>query len=517
MQQRFTLRVMITAFIITCCAIASWTKFHTFGFPFSVTVVDSHTAVIQPTPGFAMPAGIQAGDNIDLPSLDRLDRAALINFNLQINLPAAPIYHLVIQRNTHRISIPVASIDLGVSQRVQVAYWAITVFYWLMGILALLALWRSRGQAAQYMTRWLTFFIFGFAISGVGLEGIAGLSIQVGAVASYTLARVAFYLMIETLVGKILTARMLMLVRTAFVLVLATGVIVMIGGPIAYVLYGWAGLVQPEYGVVFTAGYLIPAVLLLLSYNHATLAQRPQIRWLLLSTATLLAGIFVSNTFIFNIATNAVVQSIFFVLCMSGFAYTVLRLKVVDVSVVIDRTLVYGGMTALVVGVLAAVNSLVQHAALGTNASLLLQVIVPLSLGIVLSRIRTYLERIVDQVFFRKKYLAEKALRRIARHCNQYEQAAELFRMLAEEIRRHLGAMGCAVYERKSNVYVCSYQAGEVVYPNQMSIDDPAVVAARAENKESDLSDLHSILGTDGYVFPMRALGELQWGAVIRC
>ncbi|MDE2024169.1 MAG: hypothetical protein KGL00_00300 [Gammaproteobacteria bacterium] len=514
MHQRFTLRVLISGFIVVCCALASWTKFHTYGFPFSVTVLDAKTAVIQPTPGFALPRDIQAGDHIDLSALDRLDRAALTNFNLQINLPPGLIYHIIIERNGQNISVPIASVDLGVSQRVKIAYWAISIFYWLMGLLALLSLWRGRDRASQFMTWWLTFFILGFAISGMALEGVAGLSVQVSAVVSYTLARIAFYLMIETLVGKILTARMLRLVCASFVLVLAAGLIVMVGGPVAYVLHGWAGLVQPEYGVIFTAGYLIPAVLLLLSYNHAAPAQQPQIRWLLLSTATLLVGIFVSNTFIFNIATNAVVQSLLFVLCISGFAYTVLRLKVVDVSVVIDRTLVYGGIIALVVGVLAAVNVVAQHAALGTNASLLLQIIVPLSLGIVLSRIRVYAERIVDQLFFRKKYLAEKALRRFARHCTRYERTGRLFGEATTEIRRHLGARGIAIYERKGEGYVRVRQEGEVAYPEQMEIDDVAFVAVRADQKDIDLSELTSALGTDGYVFPMTAFGELQ-GALV--
>ncbi len=509
-MRHFTLRIIISGFIVACCAIASWSKFHTFGFPFSVTVLDAKSAVIKPTPGFALPQGIQAGDHIDLPALDRLDRAALTNFNLQINLPPGLTYHVIIRRNEQDFSVPVTSVDLGVSQRVKIAYWAISIFYWLMGLLALLSLWRGRDRASQYMTWWLIFFIFGFAISGMALEGIAGLSVQVSAVVSYTLARIAFYLMIETLVGKVLTARMLRLVRAAFVLVLAAGITVMVGGPVIYVLYGWAGLVQPEYGAVFTAGYLIPAVLLLLSYNRAAPAQQPQIRWLLLSTATLLAGIFVSNTFIFNIATNAVVQSMLFVLCISGFAYTVLRLKVVDVSVVIDRTLVYGGIIALVVGILAAVNAVAQHAALGTNASLFIQIIVPLSLGIVLSRIRVYAERIVDQLFFRKKYLAEKALRRFARYCGNHEQAEHLYKAAVSEIRRHLGALGCAIYERRGNEYVCMNQEGEIAYPKTAGIDDPAIVVARSGEKETDLSDLQSTLGPDGYVFPMPALGELQ-------
>ena len=514
MQRRFTLLTVISVFIVAFCASASWTKFHTFGLPFSVTVADARTAVIQPTPGFELPAGIQVGDHIDLPALDLSARAAITNFNLQVSLPAGFAYHFVIQRDARSISVPITTVDLGISQRVQLAYWAISGFYCLMGVLALLTLWRGHGRAAMYMTLWLTFFLLGFVVSGIALEGIAGLSVQMAAIACYLLARISFYLMIETLVGKILTARVLTLARTAFILVFAAGAIVMMGGPIAYVVYGWAGLVLPGYGVVFTAGYLVPAVLLLLSYSRATLAQQPQIRWLLLSTATLLAGIFFSNTLVFDVATNSVVESIFFVLCMSGFVYTVLRHRVVDVSVVIDRTLVYGGMIAMVVGVLAAVNALAQHAALGANASLFLQIIVPLSLGIVLSRIRVYAERIVDQVFFRKKYLAEKALRRFARHCGKYEQADQLFKAAAVEIRRQMRACGVAIYERRGMDYVCVYHEGEVVYPQSSGIDDSAFVAARSEQKEIDLSDIQSVLGTDGYVFPMSALGELQ-GALV--
>ncbi len=138
------------------------------------------------------------------------------------------------------------------------------------------------------------------------------------------------------------------------------------------------------------------------------------------------AGIFLNDIPIPGFWASHITNRFMFVITMAGFLYAVLRHRVVDVSVFIDRTLVYGGMTALVVGILAAVNSLVEHAALGTNASLLVQVIVPLALGIVLSRVRLYLDRIVEQVFFRKKYLAEKALRRFARHCAGYEHIEEL-------------------------------------------------------------------------------------------
>jgi len=198
------------------------------------------------------------------------------------------------------------------------------------------------------------------------------------------------------------------------------------------------------------------------------------------------------------------------VIAMAGFLYAVLRHRVVDVSIVIDRTLVYGGMTALVVGVLAAVNSLAERAALGTSASLLLQVIVPLALGIVLSRVRVYAERFVEQVFFRRKYLAEKALRRFGRHCGGYEHIEELLTAATQTLGERLGTPGVAVYLRKGDRYFAARRDGEIAYPESLKIDDAALTAARTGKKEIDLSELHSALGSDGYVFPMTTQNGLQ-------
>ncbi len=221
------------------------------------------------------------------------------------------------------------------------------------------------------------------------------------------------------------------------------------------------------------------------------------------------AAVFIGNTGILGLLASTLTFPFLVVIAMAGFLYAVLRHRVVDVSVVLDHTLVYGGMTALVVGVLAAVNSLVEHAALGTSASLLLQVIVPLALGIVLSRMRVYAERFVERVFFRRKYLAEKALRRFARHCSGYENTRELLAATVQIIRQKITAPGVAVYLRKDGQYMAAHREGEIAYPETIKADDAAMAAARANLKDIDLSELHSALGADGHVFPMGAQAVL--------
>ena len=138
-----------------------------------------------------------------------------------------------------------------------------------------------------------------------------------------------------------------------------------------------------------TASYLVPVALLFVSYRHTQSEQRLRLRWMLWSSVVFVVGIFTNNTPIFGFLASAMIWSLMFTVSFACILYAVLRHRVVDVAVILDRTLVYGAVTALVVGVLAAVNSVVQHAALGTNASLLLQVLVPFALGIVLYRVRT--------------------------------------------------------------------------------------------------------------------------------
>ncbi|MGH8403471.1 MAG: hypothetical protein ACRESO_08740, partial [Gammaproteobacteria bacterium] len=227
MQRRYPLRVLISALIVACCASLSWTRLHTYGLPFSVTVVDAHTAVIQPSQGFALPAGIQAGDRIDLPALDRPARAAITISNLLGRLPLGRTYQLVVQRDAHSFTVPITTADLGENQRVVFTQLVYAGFFGLMGLLALLTLWRGRSRAAWYMPLWLTVFLLGAALAFVARDGITGLGVQLSAVSCYLLARIIFYMMIETLVAEIFKPRTLMLVRASFVLVLAAGAVVL--------------------------------------------------------------------------------------------------------------------------------------------------------------------------------------------------------------------------------------------------------------------------------------------------
>ncbi|MBU6421392.1 MAG: hypothetical protein KGL98_05765 [Gammaproteobacteria bacterium] len=514
MHRHYAFLTLLTAFVVIIAIGNAYIDLKVSGLPFEIDIVTTHTAVIKPIEGIPLPQGIQTGDRLDL-TTQPLATRAIIGINilssyLQASLPLGHTYDFVIERNNQEITVPITSVKLGVTSQLRTFQWMNLIQLVITAIFALLVLWRGRNRAAAGMT----LFTIGFVAGGIifPLDGWAGLAIVSAANIGNLLARVGFYVMADAVAQPILSRGMRRLYFGLFILILSAGAALFsLGGPVLYVLTDWAGGLLPRSGLVWSASFLVPLLLLFASYQHATQAQRLRLRWMLWSGVIYLVGIVTSNTPILSLQFSVAMTYGCQLTGTVGFLYAVLRHRVVDVSVFLDRTLVYGTITALVVGVLAAVNSLVQHAALGTNASLLLQVAVPLSLGIVLTRLRAYLDRIVERVFFRKKYLADKALRRFAALCGRFEDSGELLATASVEIRRHLGARGVAFYERRTGEYTCVHQEGEVHYPPQAKIDDTAFVAARADQTDIDLAELHSGLGNDGYVFPMSAHGEMQY------
>ncbi len=508
MQRRFGLLMLLTVFVVLACAYSNFMLFHLSGLPFSIHIVDARTAVIEPIPGASLPSTLKAGDQIDLATQPRSTRIAISKVQFASILPQHT-YKFLIRRGGTVITVPVTSVNLSTVTGVRWFQWAFLCYYVLLSGIALLALWRGRDRASSGLALWAIAFLAGITGSVTPVDGMPWLSVLLGTVVFYLLARIGFYVLVESMVGTALTTRTRALWRGGFLLLLGVGAIQALGGPLVFVATGWAELLRSQYGFAFTASYLVPVALLVASYRRAERVRHLRLRWMLWGSAAFVTAIFLTNSPILGFPASLIAYSFMFVIAMAGFLYAVLRHRVVDVSVFIDRTLVYGGMTALVVGILAAVNSLVEHAALGTNASLLVQVIVPLALGIVLSRVRLYLDRIVEQVFFRRKYLAEKALRRFARHCAGYENTQDLLAAAAQIIYEKLGTPGVALYLRKGGQYAAAGQQGDISYPKSVKTDDAAFAAARSGVKDIDLSELHSALGSDGYVFPMGAQAML--------
>ena len=516
MLRSFAAKILLSLLMFVSGTGTIWSVLHSHLLPFTLGVVDARTAVVQPNPGIPLPAGIQPGDEVDLAALDPEARYAITVFDLQGIVTAERTYQLVVRHQGATTQVPVTTIRPSQSPRAVIAAWIYCANTFIFTLLGLLVVWRGRDRAAGIMAGWLVMTFVGFGFNyGFGWDSGSGVAVQMLALLSYTTTRIAFFLLIETALGPALSARARWLWRGGLALVLIVGLSAMAGGHLLYAVSGWAGLMRPEVGILFTAGYFVSMGLLIHGYGRASEAQKPQLRWLLLSLGSFLVSVFVSNSPYLDMVTSQVVQSISITFGISGMAYTVLRHRVVDVRVILDHTLVYGATTALVVGVVAALNSLALRATLGENTSLLLQIVIPLALGIVLGKVRTLMDRAVERVFFRRKYLAEKSLKTFARQAGQMENPARLMEAAAREIQRHMRAPAVALYSAEKDGYRLLQRAG-ANFPEQLDLDDAAIVALRTDREAVEFPEVGSVLGTDGCLFPMIVLGNLRGAVVCR-
>ncbi|MDE2347523.1 MAG: hypothetical protein KGL92_03375 [Gammaproteobacteria bacterium] len=470
----------------------------------------ARTGVIVPVAGFALPDGLRAGERLDLAAQPRPTRIAIVqlNSNGQQVRPGTQ-YLFSLHRGTTVEAVPVgsASLDAAASQRVE--SWLELFESLFGGVIALVVVWRGRDRAAAGLAIFATAFLAGRAITSIPCQGTAGLVAATSSWVLYILARVGFYVMAEAMAGAALNPRSRPWWRAGFLGLLGAGGIIAVGGPLWFVTEGWAGLLQPGFGLVLTASYLVPVALLFVSYRRAGISHRLRLRWMLMSGGVFAVGIALSNTSIPGLLVQANVTEILQVGAWAGFLYAILRHRVVDVRVVVSRTLVYAVTTSLVLGLFALFESLIGRAALGHGASLALELVVPLGLGVSLSAVHRRIDGTVDRLIFRRQYREEVALRRFAGECAFVTRPEMLLDLTVDQIRLYVGAPWVAFYEYTPEGYARVRQRGEQALPRLVATDDLALVKLRAQAEQVDLHESPSGLGRDGNAFPLRARGDL--------
>jgi hypothetical protein len=91
-------------------------------------------------------------------------------------------------------------------------------------------------------------------------------------------------------------------------------------------------------------------------------------------------------------------------------AYAVLRHRVLDIGFALNRTVVYGVMTALVVVVVSLIDWLTSRLLNEQRLALAVEAVVTISFGFALNWIHARTEHLIDRVVFRERHVAEKRI-----------------------------------------------------------------------------------------------------------
>jgi hypothetical protein len=267
--------------------------------------------------------------------------------------------------------------------------------------------------------------------------------------------------------------------------------------------YAWV-----YYLVALTAAFTI-------ANRSAHGADRMRVRWVSLSLAVGFSGVLV-NVVLIVVAhvTPAEWMSYFALTILAiplGLGYAIVRHRVIDVGFVINRALVFGTVSLIVVIAFMALEWLLGSTLLKIShvTSTSLELGLALLLGFSLRTIHAKVDAAVDDLFFRSRREAERALRAFAREAGFITAPEVAIARAQHDLVAHTGASGVALYvvDAKTAVRVDGpgSDASEAVDLGSVEvtgIDDPALVRLRATRAPLALREVRTDLRGDR-AYPM--------------
>lgn len=265
------------------------------------------------------------------------------------------------------------------------------------GIGGALALWASTGVAGADVANWILIWLF-FPIIG--------------------LVTIPLLLLFPT--GRLLSPRWRFALGMAplFVVMASVGAAYYPltpeeGGPNPYALEGAEEtllFLQDVSGIPLLIGIVAGLASIVVRYRHGSAVERQQLKWFLAAAATVPVAILAGDQA--QTTLQVIVVPAAFSLLPIAIAVAILRYRLYDIDRIINRALVYGVLTASLVGVYlgtVVTLQLVLRSVTGQQSQLVV-VASTLAVAALFSPLRRRLQEFIDRRFYRKKYDAARTL-----------------------------------------------------------------------------------------------------------
>ncbi|HWE47765.1 MAG TPA: hypothetical protein VG407_17220 [Caulobacteraceae bacterium] len=172
------------------------------------------------------------------------------------------------------------------------------------------------------------------------------------------------------------------------------------------------------------------------------------------------------------------------------FAYGILRHKVFDLGFALNRTLVYGVVSAILLAAFGLIEWAVEHfvPVEGREKNALVDAAIAVGVFLTFHKVRDVVEHVIERLFFRRWQRSEAELRRFVREAPFVTQAPALTKALARALTEYAEGAEAAVYLAEGQEYVRAI--GDVAgAPARLDPDLSALVSLRADPKPMELQD----------------------------
>jgi hypothetical protein len=178
--------------------------------------------------------------------------------------------------------------------------------------------------------------------------------------------------------------------------------------------------------------------------------------------------------------------------CPLALLYAVFRHRLLDISFVVNRALVYSALTALIVLVVGSVDWIAGKYLFESHAALVVEAGVTIGLGFVLQRIHGVLERAVDRVIFARRHAAEQHIERVIAGLAFARTHGAILRAVVEDPHLALELVSCAIFidDGKALTLECNFgwKLGETT---KIERDDPLARLLLSERRVMGIAEAH--------------------------
>lgn len=290
----------------------------------------------------------------------------------------------------------------------------------------------------------------------------------------------------------------------------------------ALVFFGrlYAGYFEPVCWPLFrVAEALEPALFfgaILLAWRTARGESRVRFQWIL-ATLGAMVGVFLLGNL--NAWTGKpipveefeLLSNVTLIVAEIGFVYAIFRHQVFDFGFAINRALVYGIASAILLLAFFLLEKLAEHYlhVEGRGQNALLDGGIALGVFLFFHRVRHWVEHHLERLFFSKWHNNEKALRHFVKQAAHITRGDALMAALTVELDRFTGATGNATYRRTADGHFQRVAGTLDGVPEIVDANEAMVVALRTDRHpvrcDETLSKLPAVIA-----LPMSHRAELD-------
>ena len=271
-------------------------------------------------------------------------------------------------------------------------------------------------------------------------------------------------------------------------------------------------------GIVETIAYFVAIMIAFIAGSRAAIgADRKRAQWVSWTLAVGFSGSLIGLAMLgLHVPIGPIYDYVGLTLLAIpfGLGYAIVRHRVVDIGFVINRALVFGSVSAIVVAAFMVLEWLLSSVFVRVShiTSTSLELGLALVLGFSLRAIHARVDALVDDLFFRDRHEAERALTAFAGEVAYVTDPRVAIARAHAELLLRTGASSAAVYlvDRNAALRVDPDAAA----PVPIDVDDPALVRMRATRTYCELRTLAGTRFAGDHAFPMR-VRELVTGVVV--